>query len=83
MDISSHGDAEETEEAKRVIELKKSMEEGDTKCFVVMASKVELSQRRDSRVRVLTEETLEECVMAPIEYVESVLMEDPSEDSAA
>ena len=46
MDISSHGDAEETEEAKRIIELEKAMEEGDTKCFVVMASKAELSQRR-------------------------------------
>ena len=26
MDISSHGDAEETEEAKRIIELEKAME---------------------------------------------------------
>ena len=76
MDISSHGDAEETAEAKRIIELEKAMEEGDRKCFVVMASKAELSQRRDARVRVLTEETFEECLMAPIEYVESVLMED-------
>ena len=67
MDISSHGDAEETEEAKRIIELEKAMEEGDTKCFVVMASKAELSQRRDARVRVLMEVTLEECLMAPIE----------------
>ena len=83
MDISSHGDAEETEEAKRIIELEKAMEEGDTKCFVVMASKAELIQRRDARVRVLTEETLEQCLMAPIEYVESVLMEDWSEDYAA
>ena len=83
MDISSHGDAEETEEAKRIIELEKVMEEGDTKCFVVMASKAELSQRGDARLRVLTEETLEECLMAPIEYVESVLMEDWAEDYAA
>ena len=82
MDISSHGDAEETEDAKRIIELEKAMEEGDTKCFVVMASKAELSQRRDARVRVLTGETLEECLMAPIEYMESVLMEDWSEDYA-
>ena len=83
MDISSHGDAEETEEAKRFIELEKAMEEGDTKCFVVMASKAELSQRRDARVRVLTKETLEECLMVPIEYMELVLMEDWSEDYAA
>ena len=53
MDISSYGDAEETEEATRIIELKKAIAEGDTKCFVVMASKAELSQRRDARVRVL------------------------------
>ena len=68
------GYAEETEKAKRIIEPKKAMEEGDTKCFVVMAPKVESSQRRDARVRVLVEETLEECLMAPIEYVESVLL---------
>ena len=83
MDISSHGDAEETEEATRIIELEKAMEEGDTKCFVVMASKAELSQRQDARVGVLMEETLDECLMAPIEYVESVLMEDWFEDYAA
>ena len=83
MDISSHGDAEEMEEAKGIIELEKAMEKGDTKCFVVMASKADLSQRRDVRVWVLMEETLEECFMAPIEYAESVLMEDWSEDYAA
>ena len=83
MDISSHGDAEETEEAKRIIELENAMEEGDTKCFVVTASKAALSQQRDARVRVVMEETLEECLMAPIEYVESVLIEDWSEGYAA
>ena len=83
MDTSSGGDAEETEEAKRIIELEKAMEEGHTKCFVVMASKAELNHRRDARVRVLMEETLEECLMAPIESVESVLLKDWSEDYAA
>ena len=83
MDISSHGDAEETEEVKCIIELERAMEEGDTRCFVVMASKADLSQRRDARVRVLMEETLEECLMAPIEYVESVLMVDWSDNYAA
>ena len=83
MDISSHGDAEETEEAKHIIELENAMEEGYGKCFVVMASKAELSQRRDAPFRVLREETLEECLVAPIEYVESVLVEDWSENSAA
>ena len=43
MHISSHGDAEETEEAKRIIGLEKAMEQGDIKCFVVMAAKAELS----------------------------------------
>ena len=83
LDMSSHGDAEETEEAKRIIELEKSKEECDIKCFVVMASKAEGSQRRDPRVRVLMEKTLEECLTAPIEYVESVLMEDWWNDCAA
>ena len=83
IDISNHGDREETEEAKQIIELKKAMEEGDTKCFVVMASKVELSQRQDARVQVQMEETLEECLMVPMEYVQSVLMDDWSEDYAA
>ena len=83
MDTSSGGDSEETEEAKRIIELEKAMEEGHTKCFVVMAAKAELDQRRDAPVRVLMEETLEECLMAPIECVGSVLPEDRSEDYAA
>ena len=47
MDISSQGDAEETEDAKRIIALERAMEEGDTKCFVVMESKAEASQRQD------------------------------------
>ena len=38
---------------KRIIEVKKAMEEGDTKCFVVMASKAGLNQRQDARVQVL------------------------------
>ena len=59
------------------------MEEGDTKCFVVMASKAELIQRRDAPVGVLIEETLDKCLMAPIEYVESVLIQSWSEDYAA
>ena len=47
MDISSHGGAEETEEANYIIELGNAMEEGNTKCFVVMASKAAWSQRRE------------------------------------
>ena len=44
MDISSHGEAEETEEAEQIIELDKAMEKGDMTSFVVMASKAGLSQ---------------------------------------
>ena len=44
------------------------MKKGDTKCSLVMTSVVELSQRRDARVRFSMGETLEECLMAPIEY---------------
>ena len=48
MDIASQGDAQEMEEAERIIALEKSMEQGEIKCFVMMASKSELSQRRDA-----------------------------------
>ena len=82
MEISSHENAGETEGAKRIIQLEKATEEGDIKCLVLMASKAELSQRRDARVSILMEETLEECLMAPIEYVESVLLQELSEDYA-
>ena len=75
MDISSHGDANEREEARWIVDLKKAMAEADIKCFVVMASKVELSKQRDAQVRVLMEETVEESLIAPIEYVESVLVD--------
>ena len=44
MGISSHRDAEETEEAKQINGLEKAMEEGDIMCFVVMASRAELSR---------------------------------------
>ena len=39
MDISMHCDAEETAEAKRIIES-----EAEAKCFVVMGSRAELAQ---------------------------------------
>ena len=83
MDISRHGDAEEGEEAKRIIEHEKAMDKGDRKCSVLISSKVDLSRRQDARVRVLKEETLEEDLMAPIDYVEPLLMEDWSEDYVA
>ena len=44
MDISSHGDTEETEEAKRIIEMEKAMEQEGVKCFVVMANRTDLAK---------------------------------------
>ena len=46
MDISSHGDAEETERAKRIIEMEKAMEQEGVKCFVVMANRTDLAKFR-------------------------------------
>ena len=46
VDISSHGDAEETEEAKRIIEMEKAMEQEGVKCFVVMANRTDLAKFR-------------------------------------
>ena len=45
-DISSHGDAEETEEAKRIIQMEKAMEQEGVKCFVVMANRTDLAKFR-------------------------------------
>ena len=53
MDISSHGDAEETEEAKRIIEMEKTMEQEGVKCFVVMANRTDLAKFRGARVQVI------------------------------
>ena len=83
MDISSHGDAEETEEAKRIIELEKTMEQEGVKCFVVMANRTDLAKFWDARVQAIREETLEQWMVAPVELVRSVLTEDWSDDYAA
>ena len=60
MDISSHGDAEETEEAKRIIKMEKAMEQEGVKCFVVMANRTDLAKFRGARVQAIPEETLEQ-----------------------
>ena len=83
MDISSHGDAEETEEAKRIIEMEKAMEQQGVKCFVVMANGTDLAKFRGARVQAIREETLEQWMVAPVELVRSVLTEDWSDDYAA
>ena len=83
MDISSHGDAEETEEAKRIIEMEKAMEREGVKCFVVMANCTDLAKFRGARVQAIREETLEQWMVAPVELVRLVLTEDWSDDYAA
>ena len=83
MDISSHGDAEETEEAKCIIEMEKAMEEEGVKCFVVMANRKDLAKFRGARVQAIREETLEQWMVARVELVRSVLTEDWSDDYAA
>ena len=83
MDISSHGDAEETEEAKRIIEMEKAMEQEGVKCFVVMANCTDLAKFRGARVQAIREETLEQWMAAPVEQIRSVLTEDWSDDYAA
>ena len=60
MDISSHGDAKETQEAKRIIEMEKAMEQEGVKCFVVMANRTDLAKVRGTRVQAIREETLEQ-----------------------
>ena len=83
MDISSHGDTEETEEAKRIIEMEKVIEQEGVKCFVVMANRTDLAKFRGARVQDIREETLEQWMVAPVELVRSVLTEDWSDDYAA
>ena len=53
MDICSHGDAEETEEAKRIIEMEKAMQQEGVKCFVVMANRTDLAEFRGARVQAI------------------------------
>ena len=83
MDISSHGDAEETEEAKRSIEMEKAMEQGGVRCFVVMTNSTDLAKFWGARVQAIREEILEQLMVAPVGLVRSVLTEDWSDDYAA
>ena len=83
MDISSHGDAEETEEANRIIEMEKAMEQEGVKCFVVMANRTDLAKFRGARVQAIREEALKQWMVAPVELVRSVLTKDWSDDYAA
>ena len=82
MDNFMHGDAKETAEAKRIIEAERLLEEGEAKCFVVMGSRPELAQVRDAKVQAVEAEMNEGDMVRAIEGVQSVLMEDWSDDYA-
>ena len=82
MDISMHGDAEKTAEAKRIIEAERLLEEGQAKCFVVMGSRAEPAKVRDAKVQALEAQVMEEAMVRGIEGVQLVLMEDWSDDYA-
>ena len=79
MDISMHGDAEETAEAKRIIQAQRLLGEGEAKCFLVMGSRAELAQVRDAKVQAVEAQMEEEDMVRAIEGVQSVLMEDWSD----
>ena len=53
MDIPMHGNAQETAEAKRIIEEQRLLEKGEAKCFLVMGSCAELAQVRDAKVQAV------------------------------
>ena len=82
MDISMHGDAEETADAKIIIEGERLLEEGEAKCFVVMGSRAELGDVRHAKVQAVEAQMREEDMIRAIEGVQSVLMEDWSKDYA-
>ena len=76
MYIFMHGDAEETAEAKRIIEVERLPEEDEAKCFVVKRSGAELAQFRDAKVQAVEAQRKEEDMVRAIEGVQSVLMQD-------
>ena len=57
-DVSTHGDEEETKEAKRIIEMERLMGEEGVKCFVVMASDTDIADRADRGVMRNMAETM-------------------------
>ena len=44
MDISSHGVAEETGEARRIIDMEKAIEQDGVKCFLPMTNRTDLAK---------------------------------------
>ena len=52
-DVPAHGDEAETEEARKIIDMERMMEEEGVKCFVVMATDAPPGRRVSRAVRVL------------------------------
>ena len=75
MDMSMHGDAEETAEAKCIIQAERLLEEGEVKCFVVMGSSAKLAQVGEAKVQAMEAQMMEEDMVRAIEGVQSVFME--------
>ena len=82
MDISMHGNARETAEAKGIIEAAHLLEEGEAKCFVVMGSSADLAQVRDAKVQAVEAQMMEEAMVRAIKVVPSVSMENWYDDYA-
>ena len=82
MDMSMHGDAEKTAEAKCIIQAERLLEEGEAKCFVVMGSSSELAQVGEAKVQAGEAQMMEEDMVRAIEGVQSVFLEYLSDDYA-
>ena len=83
MDILSHGAAEESREAKQIIDMEEPMQHNGVKDLVVMANCTDLAKFRGARVQSIREKTLDQWIVAPVELVKSVLTADWSDDYAA
>ena len=60
MGISMPGDAEETAEAKHIIEAERLLEDGEAKCFGVVGSCLELAEVRNAKVQAVEAQVMQE-----------------------
>ena len=77
-----HGDVEGTAQAKRIIQVEQLLEEGKAKGFMVMGSSAELAQVWDAKVQAVVAQMMEQAMVRATEGVQSVSMEDWSDDYA-
>ena len=80
MDIAMQGNAEETAEAKRIIEAELLLEVGEAKCFVVMGSCAELAQVPDAKVQAVESPTKGEDMVGAMEGVQLFWIDDRCDD---